>query len=121
MARKYLLSLTPFLAIHVYSRNYVYLLQASGKFLAIIGAAGTLLDAIATSAVSAATASTYLAGEFAHLPISTGVLAILFLIALGLFALAGLRESTTVTASVFLFHVWCFRCSLARAACHSAY
>lgn len=93
-------------AVHLNGANYVYLLQASGKFLAIIGAAGTLLDAIATSAVSAATASTYLAGEFAHLPISTGVLAILFLIALGLFALAGLRESTTVTASVFLFHLF---------------
>jgi len=87
-----------------FSRSYIYLLQFSGKTLALIGAAVTLLDAVATSAVSAATASAYLSAEIHSMPISTSMLAVLFLIALGVLALAGIRENASATAAVFLFH-----------------
>ncbi len=86
------------------SRNYVYLLQFSGKMLALVGAATTLLDAVATSTVSAATASAYLSAEFHSIPISTTLLTVLFLVALGIVALSGIRESASATAAVFIFH-----------------
>lgn len=85
--------------------NYVYLLQFSGRMLALVGAAATLLDAIATSTVSAATASAYLSAEFHSMPISTTLLTVLFLVALGVVALAGIRESASATAAVFIFHM----------------
>jgi hypothetical protein len=87
------------------SRNYVYLLQFSGKMLALVGAAATLLDAVATSTVSAATASAYLSAEIPSIPISTTLLTVLFLVALGILALAGIRESASAAAAVFVFHV----------------
>ncbi|KAI0278600.1 amino acid permease-domain-containing protein [Russula aff. rugulosa BPL654] len=83
--------------------NYVYLLQFSGKMLALVGAAATLLDAVATSTVSAATASAYLSAEFHSMPISTTLLTVLFLIALGVVALAGIRESASATAAYSYF------------------
>lgn len=86
------------------SSNYVYLLQFSGKMLALVGAAATLLDAVATSTVSAATASAYLSAEIRSIPISMTVLTVLFLVALGVLALAGIRESASATAAVFVFH-----------------
>jgi hypothetical protein len=89
---------------HLSSRNYVYLLQFSGKMLSLVGAAATLLDAVATSAVSAATASAYLSSEIHAMPISTSMLTVLFLIALSVLALAGIRESASATAAVFVFH-----------------
>ena len=87
-----------------FSRNYIYLLQFSGKTLALIGAAATLLDAVATSAVSAATASAYLSDEIHSMPISASTLTVLFLLALGILALAGIRENASATAAVFVFH-----------------
>jgi hypothetical protein len=96
--------LTPLLHGYLSSRNYVYLLQFSGKMLALVGAAATLLDAVATSTVSAATASAYLSAEFQSLPISMTLLTVLFLVALGVVALAGIRESASATAAVFIFH-----------------
>jgi len=72
--------------------------------LALVGAAATLLDAVATSTVSAATASAYLSGEIPSMPISATLLTVLFLVALGVLALAGIRESASVTAAVFVFH-----------------
>ena len=89
---------------HVLFRNYIYLLQFSGKTLALIGAAATLLDAVATSAVSAATASAYLTTEIQSMPFSASTLAILFLVALGILALAGIRENASAAAAVFVFH-----------------
>ena len=85
-------------------RNYIYLLQFSGKMLSLVGAAATLLDAVATSTVSAATASAYLSAEIHAMPISASVLTVLFLVALGILALAGIRESASATAAVFVFH-----------------
>jgi hypothetical protein len=60
--------------------------------LALVGAAATLLDEVAPSTVSAATASAYLSAEFHSLPISMTLLTVLFLVALGVIALAGIRE-----------------------------
>ena len=87
----------------------MYLLQFSGKTMGVVGATATLLDAICTSTVSAATASSYLSAELAHLPISPAVITILLLVGLGLLALAGLRESASVSAAIFAFHVCVFR------------
>ena len=87
----------------------MYLLQFSGKTMGVVGATATLLDAICTSTVSAATASSYLSAEFVHLPISPAVITILLLVGLGLMALAGLRESASVSAAIFAFHVCIFR------------
>ncbi|VDB89935.1 unnamed protein product [Peniophora sp. CBMAI 1063] len=92
-------------AAHLNGANYIYLLQFSGKTMGVIGATATLLDAICTSTVSAATASSYLSGEFTHLPVSPGVITIVLLIGLGLLALAGLRESASVSAAIFAFHI----------------
>lgn len=72
--------------------------------LALVGAAATLLGAVATSTVSAATASAYLSAEFHSMPISMTLLTILFLVALGVVALAGIRESASAAAAVFIFH-----------------
>ncbi|KAI9451769.1 amino acid permease-domain-containing protein [Lactarius psammicola] len=91
--------------VRINGSNYIYLLQFSGKTLALIGAAATLLDAVATSAVSAATASAYLSAEIHSMPISASVLTVLFLVALGVLALAGIRENASATAAVFVFHI----------------
>ena len=72
--------------------------------LALAGAAATLLDTVATCTVSAATASAYLSAEIPSMPISTTLLTVLFLIALGVFALAGIRECASAAAVVFVFH-----------------
>jgi len=63
------------------------------------------LDAVATSTVSAATASAYLSAEIHSMPIPTTLLTVLFLVALGVLSLAGIRESASATAVVFVFHV----------------
>lgn len=73
--------------------------------MGVVGATATLLDAICTSTVSAATASSYLSGELTHLPISPAVVTVVLLIGLGLLALAGLRESASLSAAIFAFHV----------------
>lgn len=91
--------------VRINGSNYIYLLQFSGKTLALIGAAATLLDAVATSAVSAATASAYLTAEIHSMPISASTLTVLFLVALGILALAGIRENASATAAVFVFHI----------------
>lgn len=77
--------------------------------MGIVGATATLLDAICTSTVSAATASSYLSGEFSQLPVSPAVITMVLLIGLGLLALAGLRESASVSAAIFAFHVRIFK------------
>jgi hypothetical protein len=71
-------------AVRLNSANYTYLLQFSGKALGLIDAAATLLDAMATSTVSSATAAAYLAGEVPKLGIPQAVLALSVLVGLGL-------------------------------------
>lgn len=93
-------------AVRLNGANYAYLLQASGKTMAIIGAAATLLDATATATVSAATAASYIQGEFdSKLPFSPAALTIILLVALCCIALFGLRESSGLTLTITIIHV----------------
>ncbi|KDQ14961.1 hypothetical protein BOTBODRAFT_65898 [Botryobasidium botryosum FD-172 SS1] len=92
-------------AIRLNGANYVYLLQTSGKAMGMVGAAATLLDAIATSTVSAATAANYIHGEFPGMPITEAALAVCFLVALSLVALFSLRESSGFTLSITIIHL----------------
>jgi amino acid transporter len=85
--------------------SYTYLLQFSGKAMGLVGAAATLLDAMATSTVSAASASAYLAGEFASLPIPYFALSICLLFLITLIALVNTKGSTSITLAITFFHV----------------
>lgn len=92
-------------AIRLNGANYVYLLQCSGKTLGSIGAAATLLDAVATSVVSAATAGAYLKGEMSTLPIQEWAIGICLLVGVALIALISLHESSGLTLSITIIHV----------------
>jgi amino acid transporter len=92
-------------AIPLNGANYTYLLQVSSKTLALVGAAVTLLDAIATSMVSAATATAYIDGEFTSIPVPTAVLSIIILLGITCIALFRTRDSTTVTLAFTVIHV----------------
>ncbi|KAJ7591514.1 amino acid permease-domain-containing protein [Mycena floridula] len=92
-------------ALKLNGANYIYLLQFSGKTMGLIGAAATFLDAVATSTVSSATASEYLRGEFAKMPIPMTALTIMLLVAFCLVGLFNVRESSTVTLSFTVIHV----------------
>lgn len=92
-------------AIRLNGANYTYLLQVSGKTLGLIGAAATLLDAMSTSTVSAATATAYLSGEFQKLPIPHVVLSLCLLACIACLALFNAKESTTLTLSFTFIHV----------------
>lgn len=85
--------------------NYTYLLQFSGKTLGLIGAAATLLDAMATSTVSTATAAAYLAGDVPKLGVPQPVLALSLLVGLCLVGFFRVKESSTVTLMFTVIHV----------------
>lgn len=72
--------------------------------VALVSAALLLLDFAATAVVSAATASSYLAGEVAlSLPLYIGaLLAFVFFAAV---SLLGLRDSARIASGVLIFHV----------------
>lgn len=92
-------------AIRLNGANYIYLLQCSGKTLGAIGAAATLLDAVATSVVSAATAGAYLKGEIPNLSIQEWGIGMCLLVGIALIALISIRESSSLTLSITLIHV----------------
>ena len=92
-------------AVRLNGANYTYLLQFSGKTLGLIGAAATLLDAMATSTVSSATAAAYLAGEIPKLGVPQAVLALSVLVCLCLIGFFRVTESSTVTLTFTLIHV----------------
>jgi amino acid transporter len=92
-------------AVRLNGANYTYLLQFSGKTLALIGAAATLLDAMATSTVSSATAAAYLAGEVPNLGMPQAVLALSLLVGLCLIGFFRVKESSTVTLTFTVVHV----------------
>ncbi|SPO20620.1 uncharacterized protein UTRI_00096 [Ustilago trichophora] len=87
--------------------NYSYLSNISTKLIAVLAAAITLLDAVATGAVSAGTASAYIAGETAihHAHIDERLISILLLVGLAALCLLGMRDSSTVALGMFLVHV----------------
>ncbi|CAE6427615.1 unnamed protein product [Rhizoctonia solani] len=92
-------------AIRLNGANYVYLLQCSGKTLGAVGAAATLLDAVATSVVSAATAGAYLQGEISTGSIKEWSIGLLLLVLISLIALVSLRESSALTLSITIVHM----------------
>ena len=87
--------------------NYSYLSNITSKLVAVLAAAVTLLDAVATGAVSAGTASAYIAGETAkdHAHIDYRLISVLLLLGLATLCLLGLRDSSTVALGMFLLHV----------------
>jgi len=92
-------------ALRLNGANYTYLLQFSGKTLGFFGAAATLLDAMATSTVSSATAAAYLAGEVSNLGVPHAVLAMGVLVGLCLIGFFQVKESSTVTLTFTMVHV----------------
>ncbi|KAF8128644.1 amino acid permease-domain-containing protein [Boletus edulis] len=91
-------------ALPISGAPYTYLLNASTKAVALVGAALLLLDFAATAVVSAATASSYLAGEVAFpFPLYIGALLVFILITA--VSLLGLRESARIASGVLTFHL----------------
>ncbi|KAE9408696.1 hypothetical protein BT96DRAFT_1013316 [Gymnopus androsaceus JB14] len=83
---------------------YSYILNISNKSLAILSAALLFLDFASTSVISAATATSYLAGEV-ELPFPEFVGVILILVIFTLVSLAGIKESNRVAFGVLSFHI----------------
>lgn len=68
----------------------------ASRFLALTAAAITLLDAVATAAVSAATAASYLSAEVSGAAISYEAITAILLIGLATVCLSGMRDSSNV-------------------------
>lgn len=87
--------------------NYYYLSNISTKLVAVLAAAITLLDAVATGAVSAGTASAYIAGETVmdSVHIDYRLISVLLLVGLASLSLLGLRDSSTVALGMFALHI----------------
>ncbi|KAJ9105384.1 hypothetical protein QFC21_001753 [Naganishia friedmannii] len=85
------------------SPQYVYLLNFTAKGWALCAAAVTLIDAVATGVVSAATAASYIKGEVT-LPFPDLVLTIIILGAFTGLLLFGIRESSSVTLGICALH-----------------
>ncbi|KAG1139457.1 hypothetical protein G6F37_007277 [Rhizopus arrhizus] len=85
--------------------TYNALLNTTTKTAAAIAACLSVLDYLATCVVSASTASAYLAAEVT-LPekLTPFVLTIIILIAFSLICILGLKESSTLTLSIFTLH-----------------
>lgn len=85
--------------------TYNAMLNSTTKSTAAIAACFSILDYLATCVVSASTASAYLAAEV-DLPknLSSFVITIIILIAFSMICILGLRESSTLTLSIFTLH-----------------
>ena len=79
-------------------------LNVSAKSVALVGAALLLLDFAATAVVSAATATSYLAGEVA-LPFPHYIGVLLVFVLFTVISLMGVRESARIASGVLAFHV----------------
>ena len=95
-------------ALRLNGANYAYLLQFSGKTLGLVGAAITLIDAIACSTVCAGSAVTYLLGEFTNFPLSFAAFTVLLLIALALVTLFSIGESKNVFVTCACAIISCY-------------
>ena len=95
------------ISINILIRAHVFQLDrlnGSTKSVALVGAALLLLDFAATAVVSAATASSYLAGEVGlSFPLYIGVLLVFVLFTA--VSLMGLKESARIASGVLAFHV----------------
>ncbi|GJJ75177.1 hypothetical protein EMPS_07535 [Entomortierella parvispora] len=85
---------------------YVFFLNISAKWVAGIMATLAVLDYMATSVLSAASATSYLSSQFT-LPSSFGVfpLTIAVIVVFGIITFVGIRESSTVASFIFLSHL----------------
>lgn len=85
--------------------TYNAMLNSTTKSTAAIAACLSILDYLATCVVSASTASAYLAAEVT-LPdkLTPFILTIIILIAFSLICILGLKESSTLTLSIFAMH-----------------
>jgi amino acid transporter len=85
--------------------TYNAMLNSASKTSAAICACCSILDYLATCVVSASTASAYLAAEVS-LPsrLTPFIITIIILVAFSLICILGLRESSTITLSIFTFH-----------------
>ncbi|KAI6126789.1 amino acid permease-domain-containing protein [Pisolithus sp. B1] len=91
-------------ALPISGAPYTYILNASTKSVALVGAALLLLDFAATAVTSAATAMSYLAGELAiPFPVYVGTLLVFVLFTA--VSLAGLKESARIASGVLSFHL----------------
>ncbi|KAJ3733852.1 AAAP amino acid permease [Lentinula guzmanii] len=91
-------------ALPICGAPYSYILNVSSKTLALLGAALLFLDFASTSVVSAATATSYLAGEV-MLPFPDFVGTILVLAIFTLVSLSGIKESARVALYVLTLHL----------------
>ncbi|KAI1304416.1 hypothetical protein EDD11_005108 [Mortierella claussenii] len=85
---------------------YAFFINISAKWVAGIMATLAVLDYMATSVLSAASATSYLSSQF-DLPSSFGVfpLTIAVIIVFGVITFVGVRESSTVASCIFLGHL----------------
>lgn len=85
--------------------TYNAMLNSTTKSAASIAACLSILDYLATCVVSASTASAYLAAEVT-LPdkLTPFIITIIILITFSLICILGLRESSTLTLSIFTLH-----------------
>ncbi|KAF9934937.1 hypothetical protein BGZ67_003625 [Mortierella alpina] len=85
---------------------YAFFLNTSAKWVAGIMATLAVLDYMATSVLSAASATSYLSSQFA-LPSTFGVfpLTIAVIVVFGIITFVGVRESSTVASCIFLGHL----------------
>ncbi|KAI9279789.1 amino acid permease-domain-containing protein [Sporodiniella umbellata] len=85
--------------------TYNALLNTTSKVTASVAACLSILDYLATCVVSASTASAYLAAEVT-LPekLTPFVLTIVILVVFSLICILGLRESSTLTLTIFTLH-----------------
>jgi uncharacterized membrane protein YkvI len=82
-------------------------INVSTKTLALIGAVLLILDFSATSVVSAATATSYLAGEV-DLPFPHWVGVVFVFVLFTAISLSGVKESARIALAVLAFHVSIF-------------
>ncbi|KAI5477825.1 amino acid transmembrane transporter [Pseudohyphozyma bogoriensis] len=97
--------------------NYIYLLNAAPKCFAVLGATVTLLDSIATSVVSAATAATYIADQVS-VPFNEAWLCVLIVLFVGIVGLLGVKESAGVQTGLLSFHLGCMAALFIAACVH---
>lgn len=85
--------------------TYNAMLNSTTKTTAAVAACFSILDYLATCVVSASTASAYLAAEVV-LPsnLTPFIITIIILIGFSMICLLGLRESSTLTLSIFTLH-----------------
>ncbi|KAG0229229.1 hypothetical protein BGW42_001683 [Actinomortierella wolfii] len=100
---------------------YVYLINICAKWITAIAATFSILDYMATSVTSAATATAYVASEVT-LPAALSVfsLTIIIMVIFAIVTFFGVRESSTVASTVFVIHLATMLVLMITAAIHWA-